>query len=346
MKQNTMIILDGAPVSTEIWTWFHEMIPFVEKLPESIPIEVFSFLLKRGAEGEVVDDDDEDERAHWPMDYCDLDLNQFWQVFSDIFQVCIGIYIKGVPTKFTVDQIVGELTRVVEVAAKWCIMEGFTKLEFGDHDHEEIDIPAGRVSQMLRYKVYYMAKDITESATRFKKTMREEMVNHEISDMHLMTPLNTALTERDHLEFMEKLIREKSKGDLDEFVLYTIQSLQFSYMNSNHNKLAQLIRFKAFGEKDFSSKLPPCEIWRLLFPNYFDGIEDYFNRFFGRFTNECMMYFFRDYLAKDYGIVEIPMYKLFTNDKGAKCTYEVKFLIDPEKIEKDIEEIEFQYRLS
>lgn len=338
-----MIIIDKGPVSTEMWYWFNEKATNkVPRLPETLPMSVFKFLIKPDDRRRKRDDDDENERKDWPLEYDKLTFGQFWAIYTDVFMICTGIFTEGmVSPKFTLKEIQKEITTIIDVASRWAVMEGFTKFHFGDYDYAEIDSDKGRLRQGTRYKIYYMALVIQEAVDELEKLLRGK----EIRDIKMIDKYNSHANNQ--AEIMEEIIRDKSKGDLDEFVLYTIQALQFNTMGPHHNKMAQLVRFTAFGEKEFDKLLPPCEIWRLLFANYFDGVEDYFNRFYNKFTSECIAYFTVDYLATDYGIKKIPIYKLFTNDDCEKsCTAEIKFLIDTDKVKRDIEEVDRQYRLS
>lgn len=335
-----MIILDKAPISTEMWYWFNEKATNkIPRLPETLPMSVFKFLIK--PEDRRKKSDEENQRREWPLDYDKLNFEQFWEIYTDVFMICTGIFTEGVvSTNFTLKEIKKEISTIIDVASRWAVMEGFTKFHFGDYDHAEIDNEKGRLRQGTRYKIYYMALVIQEAVEGLEKLLRGK----EIRDLKMIDNYNCLAANQ--AEVMEEIIRDKSKGDLDEFVLYTIQALQFNTMGPHHNKLAQLVRFTAFNEKEFDKLLPPCEIWRLLFPNYFDGVEDYFNRFYNKFTSECIAYFMVDYLATDYGIKKIPIYKLFTNDDCESCTAEIKFLIDMDKVKRDIEEVDRRYRLS
>jgi hypothetical protein len=334
-----MIIVDKAPISTEIWGWFSERAGTrVKNLAPELPVGRVLLNLLFIREEHLDNDEEEDERARWPRDYRKLTLPQFWDIFADVFMMCTGIFEKGVSPKVTMGEIQREFRNVVDVATWWAVVEGVDEEMFSDFDYKEVDIPRGRVNPTLRYKIYYMCLTIEEAVKNLQKTL--ETLN--MSEIKLIG-LFSATSRKDE---MEAIIREKSKGDLDEFILYAIQAYQFKTMGPNHNKLAQLLRYLAFNEKDFDKMLPPCEVWRLLFPNYFDGVEDYFNRFYHKFTNECILYFLTDYLAKDYNIQEIPIYRLFTRDGGLTNTPAVDVLVDVDEIQRDIVKVESKYRLS
>ena len=325
-----MIILDKAPVSTEIWCWFSQRTAVVKNLPDSIPVgKNMSFLFTT--------DDEPDKRSEWPRDYRLLNLQQFWEIFSDIFMICTGIFPQGVAPSVTPEVISGEFKNAVDVATWWAVMEDIPDNMLADFDHKEVDTEGKRVNPTLRYKIYYMCQVIEGAVVDLKKC------GHRPNEMRVRGKFDVSGGEKKRV--VEELIREKSKGDLDEFILYTIQSIQFRTMGVHHNKLAQLVRYIAFNEKEFNQLLPPCEIWRLLFSDYFDGVEDYFNRFYDKFTNECVLYFLTDYLANDYGIKMIPIYKIFTID-GQTASSKVHTLINVETIKKDILKVEAKYKLT
>jgi hypothetical protein len=236
-----------------------------------------------------------------------------------------------------VAQVADELERAVAVAAKWAVVEDVPPTQLGDFDLVEWDKEKGRLRQTTRYRIYYMALIVEDAVAR----MRKVTAGRELKDMEVVRGWTAGYNQKD---YMEGLIRDKSKGDLDEFILYTIQYMQFKYMTPHHCKIAQLVRWNNFGEKNFDDMLPPQEIWRLLFPNHFDGVEDYFDKFFDAFTNECILYFLVDYLSYDYNIQLIPIYNVYTADGGKSYSADVAHLIDKDKIDKDIRRIEEEFK--
>jgi hypothetical protein len=326
-----MIILDGAPISIPIWQWFCHKVPVVESLPPSIPAVVFKHLVKDPRRAGDEDEDEEDTEP-WPQDYLKLDLGQFWEVFTAVTQVVTNMRPDGAPPHLPTEDVAGELERIVAVAARWALLEDLPADSLGDFDRVEWDGERGRLRQTARYKIYYMAQLVEDAAATLRRLGWEPRASR-----------------RGHgrgegKDFMEGLIREKSKGDLDEFILYTIQYMQFKTITPHHNKLAQLVRWKAFGDSVGEDLLPPQEIWRLLYPNFFDGVEDYFDKFFDKFTNECILYFLVDYLSYDYNIKLVPVYNIYTADDGKTFSPNVANLVDRGRIEKDIKRIEAQFK--
>lgn len=338
MVKVQMIILDKAPVSTDMWYWFSERASArVKKIPESIPVgEPLVMLFAR--ENANLDEEEDDERLRWPRDYRRLNLPQFWDIFSEVFMICTGIFHQGVSSRFAPEDVCRELKVVVDVATWWAVVEDVPVEIFADFDYKEIDLEGKRVKQTLRYKIYYMCQVIEGAMEDLRKS------NYRPNEMNVGGGAFDTSGDSTKAE-MEAIIREKSKGDLDEFILYAIQSLQFRTMGAHHNKLAQLVRYIAFNEKEFDNLLPPCEIWRLLFSDYFDGVEDYFNRFYNKYTNECVLYFLSDYLADDYGIKMIPIYKLFTKG-GQVASTKVCSLVDVGTVKRDIVKVEAKYRMT
>lgn len=318
-----MILIEGAPYSIELWCWFNENKHLARISPET-PLIATAF------EGLFPSD--------WgyatPRDYNKLKLGEFWKLVWEIFMMASGIGKGRVRRDVSFSVLRGELTNIKCVALRWSFRGDIKEVEVGDFDHIYFDKENQRVKQTFRYQVYYVFRHIFEVLDEL-----ESSVPAEISEIQLDKKTSLQNTSEPSSFFCE-LIREKSKGDLDEFIIYTIQHIQFKAITQNHEKLALLFRYLKTDNAKFDERLTPGEAWRFIFPTFFDDFEDVYDKFYNEFTNDCVMYFLSDYVSEDYGIKHIRFYNLYY---ATGLSEGVLGLLQQKKVLSDIARIERSY---
>lgn len=317
-----MILIEGAPHSVEIWVWYNENKHLVGGARSFRPTAFQYLVLKI---------------ANCPGDYREMNAGQFWEFLWALMTHASGLDEVLTPPSVSVEQLEEELQVIKSIGIWWALAEGLEETDLGNFDHVHVDKLRGRLDHTYRYKFYYIWK-IIELALNKTKKMLTTMENGQVSAMEQVRDVGT--------DIFQDLIREKAMGDLDEFIMYTIQHIQFTTLTSSHEKIALLERYLKFKKDNFEEKLPPSEIWRFLFPNYFDDLEDYYDKFYKRFKNECVLYFLNDYISEDYGVVKIPFYNLYTNDNGRNVSPTALAMVDTGAVLRDIKRIESSFAKS
>lgn len=318
-----MILIDNAPYSIEIWCWYNQN-KHLASIPADKPIisTVFKHLFPPSWNYKV------------PRDFNKLNLGEFWNLLWDIFMLASGLSKKKIDKEVTLSQLRDELVAIKSIAIRWALRKNIPESEYGDYDHLDIDKEKGVLKQPYRYRVYYMLQIIFTSYDDLSKN-----VECELSEMPTSVIEKLSNTTNPSV-FYSNLIREKSKGDLDEFIIYTMQYIQFNAITPFHEKMALLERYIKTDNSDFEARLSPSDTWRFLFPSFFDGFEDVYDKFFNEFSNECVLYFLSDYLSNDYGIRHAKFYNLYFNSKLSDTVFD---LISQRTVLKDIVNVEKSY---
>lgn len=333
-----MIVINEFVYSLEMWEWFHDMkgtILDFEK-NKSATVEIFEIVFFT------------EERFKWPRDYYKLNLYQFWEIVWDVFK-----WVTGVVNSYKLDvecstsDIAHELEKIYRTLLWWCFAAELEESDLGNFDYTMIDKTNMSLNQHFRYRVYYMIHSMQKSfdslANYLAYTKNKELCNMEEVSQYVF---KNEQTQEDVQNFILTEIRKSAAGDADEFILYTISSIQNKTMTSDHEKLCQLVRFIKFEDPDFTTKLPPGQIWQTLFESIFDGKDEVFGDFFKEFPSESITYFLSDYALNTFGIDRIPLYNVFTQDKGKSYSKNILNLLDTVLIRKRIRQVIKKYEQS
>jgi len=333
-----MIIINDFVYSIEMWEWFHNMkdikLDFEKKI--NTTVEVFEIVFFT------------EERYKWPRDYYKLDLCQLWEIVLDIFKWISGVQnTLKLDIKFKTSDISHELEKIYRTLLWWCFAEGLEQNHFGDFDYTMIDNRNMALNQHFRYRVYHMVHSMQKSFDGLANYLADTKYK-EVCDMEEVNAysFNNDQTHKDVQDFILNEIKKSTAGDADEFILYTISNIQNKTMKNDHEKLCQLVRFIKFEDTDFTRKLPPGQIWHTLFEDVFDGKDEVFYDFYEAFTSESIMYFLSDYVLNNFGIERIPIYNVFTQDKGKSYSKDILNLLDTVQISKRIRKVIKTYEMS
>jgi hypothetical protein len=140
-------------------------------------------------------------------------------------------------------------------------------------------------------------------------------------------------------DYLQTIIRPAYGGDLDEFILECISWVQQFCVEEYHEKIAKIRGYELYGYTDFDNALPPAEIWRRIFPLYFDEEEDSYPMFFGTYTQWCVLFFLADYVDHVVDISYIPLFNVFSTDGFKTVSDNILAFIKPEVITKEIKRL-------
>ena len=315
-----MFIVNNCPVNLEIWNFFYSQV-LQSGSEENCSIVCFKDFFK--------------EYAECPQSYLVLPFNHFFLFFEHLFKLASSLANRELRINVTdFDMFFKEVENILYLAKKWCILENLPAKSIKNHDPTEINLERGCLNPNIRYKMYFMCKQINNEKEKLKAFIKCKP--------------NFALMERFEKEnqiSVKKicsLIRDKARGDLDEVILLTIDTIQSCSISDNHKHLAHLFRYTQFGEAKFHKSMSTSDCWRMLYPNFFQDYEDIFDKFFKRFTNECTLFFLNDYVQHNFGIERVPLLNIYYNNKGEISPY-VCNLIDFNILHEKIYEIEQKY---
>lgn len=330
-----MIVLDEVEVhSVQIWNWLNKVKGTILDFDKKKPAEIkhFRFLMSK--------------EENWNYEsYYEMSAGMFWKVFNEVFKLASGIPTNPLPISVSVDDVEDELEKVIRVLIWWCFAEAVDETLLEDLDYMLVNKEKRSVNFAYRFNAYYMYKEIYERLAKTKKVLDGRLLSrmNELTQYHTACPMSIAKVK----EFIDSQVQKACAGDADEFAIYTVDVIQRQTLTDNHEKMAQLVRFYKFGMADFESKLPPGQVWQILFSDYFDGVDEVFDEFYEKFKNECIMYFLNDYTACDYDIIEIPWYKVYCNeDDKENYTSSVLNLLNVPRIKKRILKLEISYKNS
>lgn len=185
----------------------------------------------------------------------------------------------------------------------WCVTKDHPTERLGEADPKYMG--DGEFNQKLQMHGYYMLKCIKEGFLKLPKEIELNTLEYMGISMKIM---------EERIEILGNKIRRAYGGDLDEFIIDTINDVQFDLMTSSHEKLGILVGFEQLGMVDFNNKLSPSEIWRRLFTLYFDKEEDSFMLFLRTYTYFCLKHYYKDFLNKELPFRYIAPYGMYIND--------------------------------
>ena len=299
---SNIILVDSIPFSSTIQNWYiqnkHLASP-VFNWEDSIT--VFKESVKS------IDDE--------PILLRNMNCGEFYKFLWDVMNIADGIAARQhISMKISCLQLSEEIEKIKKTVMYWAIFEGFDSNAFGELDELMIDRVKNRTNKKFHYKCYYIMKNIDEKYLDLKKTLTSLSIN-EVQDRVCDIYDREKQENKTRLSKLIGMIRVAYKGDLESFILETMNRVQYFAMNKNHEKLAQMVRFELLDIPNFEETLPEFEIWRFIQSNYFDGFEDIFDEFVDEFVTECLEYYINDYLNESFGIIKIPFYYGYIQQK-------------------------------
>jgi len=191
-----------------------------------------------------------------------------------------------------------------------------------------------------------MWKVIEEGFLKLKHMSFDIFKMRELRNNEILNPCSETPGINEIKEYLRLEIIKSFAGDADEFILYTIASIQNRTMNENHEKLAQLVRFIKFGIVSFEEKLPPGHIFQTIFPDEFEGKDEVFNDFYDSYAADAIMYFLIDYTTDSCGVKRIPFYNVFTKDDAMNFSENIFQVLDVKEIQEKIRRVIIRFESS
>lgn len=325
-----LMVVNDVVFSMEVWDWYHNRKDKL-KMENNIPINVFRPWLKEHHQNGIDKVSTYGELTGW--DFLEL-INELLMIYTDIHERPLGDHV-------TMEQQYIELSAIETSLIYWVFTEGHAKEDFGpDMRNEYLDSNRMAFNQKFHVEMCYTMKAIWQGYHDLKKLLNGK----EITDLDILNILTMENYEEDEVvdEFIKKVIRQAYGGDFDEFIIAVMERIKFQTMKENHEKLAKIKAYELFGKEDFEKMLPEYEIWRMLYNNYFDEVEDIYKLFYQKFLGHCIQYVLLDYLSwdsEDSGIYYIPVYKYYCDKELTEATQNIRLLIDMEKIRARIKKL-------
>lgn len=347
-----MIVVNDIPFSTDVWEWYNiKRKKFNLETTKEHKIYIFKPIIRKilkGSDKMYNDEKDNDADSEYDFSeddngdevivdkYFELSPAHFWYFLNELMMVFSDISTTfKLDPKYTLNQVKQELLCVEDVLVYWAITKNHEESVFEGMDVLYVSSENG-MNMRYQVKSCFIMGIINDGFKLLEKTM----IQLEKKEMMLMDyKTDTYEDINDIQKYIIQVIKNGYAGDLDEFILECILNIQTRTMTIQHENLALIKGYELFQNTEFNKKVPPQEIWRRLFPNYFDGIEDVFQLFFKNMKGECVMFLFNDYLQENFGIKRIPIYNCYTNDNGNSFTYNVLKLLEKQKIRTRIKEL-------
>lgn len=320
-----MLVVDNIVFSMDVWDWYH-----IRKnnltFENNTKIKAFRPFMKKKYNSGDLYIDTYGELTGW--DFHEF-LHEIFMLFSDIHSVPVEQHI-------TTDEMFIELTSIENLIIFWAMTEGHEMKDFGNGMRNEL-LNKNTMSFNRKFHVEscYKMKAIWQEYKGIVKLLDgKETKSLEEVDIFL---LDDRKTDKDMDSFMKIIIKQSCGQDFDEFIIAVMERIKFMTMKENHEKLAMIKGYEIFGIEDFETKLAYTEIWRRLFPTYFDEIEDVFGLFYEKFMGQCVMYLYHDYLGcSNESIRYIPIYKLYGDEKLSSVSTNIRYYINTDIINKRI----------
>lgn len=339
-QEDPFFIIDGAPVSETLWRWFfrHSLTfdPAVfESSAESTPgrLAIPEPLCELTASHEELP-----VNADAVTNLYALTAHRFLCFLHTFMTLCIGrdksrcLDMHKIPPRDLVEFAQGPLKQTL---LYWCLSEGHDDA-YALHGLDPSMVCAERKCTNRNYhmRAYYLFQEITD---RLRVLDASVPLRTHISGETQPVRDSRGYRKPCTLDFLKERIRVAYTGDLDGFIIDTIGFIQFACMSQNHEKVAQSIKYEKLHIAEFTkNSMTPFDTWRFIYPGYFDHVEDYFELFFEKFSAECIMYFFKDYLRDDLGIQWFPLYGMFYETRQQQWNSDLTKLLSCAEIERII----------
>lgn len=343
-----MLTINGYPFSRELLMWVRSKRSLVEQSQDQTPLVVFGKVFRKIVEDDYIVDKESVETfvykyeryvssfhgdfetwqrnqekkkrnaleefnrkrlnnirdtrkpSEIPLMLCELNASQFHRFVWYVVGLCHGMYKElAVESKYRYCEIEKELQAMERQALWWIYHEGLTPKQLYELDDRYLCRDRKALNTNFAYEMFYCFSFLWRS---FKGMSGRNEVS---TFLHVPKSECDMEKEKDFLVVaIEKL------NELIEFVLDVIEHHQ---RNSAVHEMEMIARIRS-PDISFTKPLVPSEIWRRLYPTYFDGdIENFKKQFFLKHEDQCVRYFLYSYLQWDMGIELIPFYILYTD---------------------------------
>lgn len=294
-----IVLIDKIPFSQQIHKWYSEenFDMFQDSFDWDTYISAFKDLMPKHSNGYLKN----------------LTCDEFFTFINDVMDVSDGVAReRKLKSSITIAQIENDIVKIKKCLMFWSFVENLEIEKFGAFDEWLFDKDRLRVNNKFHFMCYYIIKNIEHNVDKLKQIMNKLRIN-KLEDLKIDSSESSK-----NKEDVLKRIREAYRGDLEDFVLSTINKIQFDTVNKNHQKIAQMIRYQFMDIPNFDEELPYFEAWRFIKPTYFEKYEDSFDVFFEQFPFESVNYYINDFLNDDFGIISIPFYYCFYSSHDEK----------------------------
>jgi hypothetical protein len=303
-----MLIVDGVPIDVHFWNYFHSKYPLLEKKPEPMG-KAFKYLLENYYET-----------------YEDIPIDLFWKFLDDLCMVCSNIAERDLAfdPNTTKDEMLEEVGKIERAMVQWVLVEEFPEDEMWKRLDYTLRSGERRATSLLFhagvYNRFHIIKEAIEKYSDDPQCM-DHLLYYDAGNMNY----------EDKIEHFKDLIGEAYMGEYDEFIIGTIEYIQNHTMTKYHVAMANIVAC-SHGIQ-YNKTMKNDEAWRMLYPTYFDKVENDIKLFFERFTSECIFYFMTDFLKDNaLQISETPGYNMFRRDGVDGYVRNILQLIDVEEI--------------
>lgn len=320
-----MLIVDDVVFSLEVWEWYHDRKNDII-FENNTQIKVFRPWMK-----EIFNTGDE-----YIDVYGELSGYDFYEFLHEIFMLFTDIQTTPMDKKYSTNDIYNELVAIEALVVYWALTEGHKKEDFGiDMVDDLLNSDTMAFSRKFHVESCYKMKAIWEGYNNLVTILKGRQVSS-MPDIDIFK-LQDNIEDDDLDAFMKVVIRESCGGDFDEFIISVMERMKFITMKEYHEKLSLIKGYELFGLEDFETKLPYTEIWRRLFPYYFDKIEDVYKLFYEKYIGWCILMIYNSYLSLDDTVISyIPIYKLYGKGNLEEVSTNIRFFVDPDMIKKRI----------
>lgn len=335
-----LLVIDNIPFSAEIWEYMfthrevaggfetstHRVHPgmhiFCPNLVTNELQEELHTIMEdeRDKEGTHIDQPEDEESDTW-IYYRMLPFYKIWTMYYKLYQLSMDLLVGdgldvGVITR---NEFVEQMEYLEEAIIYWALST--------EHDLKEM-VPSRRELELYRVEDYLLTEDRTSTSRAFEvevyymsRVMKNAVMKmdeilaqlpYEVQDMgsvQIYDPMNT-----DHLSRVDTRMKEiiRKHYELDEFINEVMTFVVESRMTEDHKGIAYIRGYVLLGEEDMETDLPMPEVWRRLFPFYFDDFEDYFDDFYSQFTRLCIEHVYRYFFKKkEMPWYHVPFYNVF-----------------------------------
>lgn len=254
-----------------------------------------------------------------------MSVGEFWAFLRAVFELFSGLgHEQFVPTRWGPDDIREEIEEcIVPTLLYWVF--AIHDDEIQDFDHTLLSKDMRTTSRKFHMHAYYMMRTIQDNIPR-----------RSLAGLPAREPPFGARTPR--RDALSELVREVYRGDLDEPILGCMARIQDTCMGPHHERIAVLLGYEMFEFTDFAQRIPPCEVFRRIWPTFFDGYEDVFESFMGRFMGPMIMYLMDDYLCANYHDIEYhPVYGLY--ERKGLLSRDIAELVTSDELRKTSDRI-------
>lgn len=271
------------------------------------------------------------------LKYHHLPFYKLWTMYYRLYQLSMDLLVHdgfdiGV---ISPDELIEQMEYLQEIILYWTLSSDHetremvpTHREMEKYRIEDYLLNSERTStsRALEVEVFYMARVIRNAAQHLNQTLSE--IPESLRHMELLSvydPLNT-----DHINRIDVKIKEiiRKHYEMDEFINEIMTFVVADRMTEDHKGIAYIRGYVLFGEEDMETDLPMSEVWRRLFPFYFDEYEDVFDEFYNQFTRLCIEHVYRFFFKKkELPWIHIPFYNVFVERAP---------LVQPSRVVEDI----------